>query len=353
MKRIISCTFIAAFTLLISACGSGEHKKDHAPVSAKPVVKNNGTIIEFPADTVTQRFFKTEVISKGDLDAVLLAPARVVATVVRSKENPGQNLVLFDNPDLTANYTALLQHVINIRQKLSVIQQKKAIVSQKEIELKRFTDLVSHGAGTGKDVADAKTDLILAQSDASVAEIELANEKTSILEHEARLKLAGFDPESLLRAPLDKVWLICDVPENLVNKIKEGNSCQLNFTAYPDDKFTGLIEDVGEVIDNTTRMVKLRIGLPNINNKLRAGMFANVHFGVDEGSNLSIPKSAMVTVQGRNYVFVRSGTGVFERREIVTGVQVNDRIVVYSGLEERDTVVTDGAMQLKGISFGY
>lgn len=353
MKRIISCTFIAAFSILISACGTSDKKKDHTAAAAKPVVKNNGTIIEFPADTVTLRFFKTEVISNGSLDAVLLAPARVVATVVRSKENPGQNLVLFDNPDLTANYTALLQHVVNIRQKLSIIQQKKAIVSQKEIELKRFTDLVNHGAGTGKDVADAKTDLIGAQSDCSVAEIELANEKTSILEHEARLKLAGFDPESLLHAPINKVWLICDVPENLVNKIKEGNSCQLNFTAYPDDKFTGLIEDVGEVIDNTTRMVKLRIGLPNTDNKLRAGMFANVQFGVNEGNHLSIPKAAMITVQGKNYVFIRTAAGVFERREVVTGIQVNERVLVYSGLGERDAVVTDGAMQLKGLSFGY
>lgn len=63
------------------------------------------------------------MISKGNLDAVLPAPARVVATVVRSKENPGQNLVLFDNPDLTVNYTTLLQHVVNIRQKLSIIRQ--------------------------------------------------------------------------------------------------------------------------------------------------------------------------------------------------------------------------------------
>lgn len=352
MKKYISRTSIALLILLLAACGSGE-QKNTKPVSTKPVIKNNGTLIEFPADSVTLRFFKTETVTKGNLDAELSAPARVVATVLRSKENPGQNLVLFDNPDLTANYTALLQHVVNIRQKQNIIRQKQSIARQKEIEVSRFTDLASHGAGTGKDVTDAKTDLIAAQTERSVAETELANEKTSIIEHEARLKLAGFDPESLLHAKPNKVWLICDVPENLVTKIKEGNTCKLQFTAYPDDAFTGIIEDVGEVIDNTTRMVKLRIGLFNTDNKLRAGMFANVQFGVSEGNSLSIPKSAMITVQGKNYVFVQHATGVFERKEIVTGAQVKDRILIYSGLQEQDSVVTDGAMQLKGFSFGY
>lgn len=353
MKKYYAYTSIISLSLLLAACGAADQKKNDNSVNTKPVIKDNGIRIEFPQDSVTLGFFKTETVTSGNLDAELSAPARVVATVLRSSENPAQNLVLFDNPDLTANYTALLQHVVNISQKQNIIRQKMAIVSQKEIELSRFTDLVNHGAGTGKEVTDAKTDLIAAQTDRSVAETELANEKTTVIEHEARLKLAGFDPESLLRAKAGKVWLICDVPENLVTEIREGNSCKLQFTAYPGEVFTGRIEDVGEVIDNTTRMVKLRIGLANKENKLRAGMFANVQFGISEGNSLSIPKSAMITVQGKNYVFVQHAGGVFERKEVVTGSQVKDRIIIYSGLKELDAVVTDGAMQLKGLSFGY
>ncbi len=352
MKRYIAYTLVAAAAVCMTACGSGKPKTTKLE-SVKPVVKNKGTLIEFPNDSVTLHFFKSELVTRGNMDGELTAPARVVATVVRSGENPGQSLVLFDNPDLTANYTALLQHVINIRQKESIIRQKAAIASQKQIELSRFTDLASHGAGTGKDVSDAKTDLIAAQTDLSVAETDLVNEKTSIVEHEARLKLAGFDPESLIRASKGKVWLICDVPENMVDRIQEGNHCRLQFTAYAGDTFTGLIEDVGEIIDNTTRMVKLRIGLSNPDNKLRSGMFANVSFEVSEGNNMSIPKSALITVQGKNYVFVQNDTRFFERKEVVTGAQLNDRVLIYSGLNEHDAVVTEGAMQLKGISFGY
>ena len=106
-------------------------------------------------------------------------------------------------------------------------------------------------------------------------------------------------------------------------------------------------------MDNVTRMVKLRIGVKDASSRLRAGMFATVRFGVSEGNSLSVPKAVMVTVQGKNYVFVKKNDTTFERREILAGAQVNNRVIVYRGLQEADAVVTTGTLQLKGISFGY
>lgn len=351
MQRIATYLLMTGVSAALFSCGSHEAAKP--PVAAKVQVTDSGRTIQFPPDSTTLRFFGTEKIGSSNMSAELNAPARVAATVLRSGENPSQNLVLFDNPELTANYTLLLQHLISIREKGSIIQQKKSIVTQKQIEVERFTDLASHGAGTGKDVSDAKTDLIGAQTDIAIAQNDLANEKTAIIEHEARLKLAGFNPETLVHASADKVWVICDIPESQVTSIKTGTTCKLHFTSYPNQTFTGNIESIGEVVDNITRMVKLRIGLPNTNNQLRAGMFASVQFGVSEGNNLSVPKSALITVQGKNYVFVKSAASTFQRREVLSGTQINDRVIIYNGLQPGDEVVTDGTMQLKGISFGY
>ncbi len=353
MKRSAFFILFTGISWIAISCGSHDKAKKTDPPSGKPVVEDSGRVIQFPPDSITLGFFKTTPVTKSDLNAELTAPARVVATVVRSSENLEQNLVLFDNPELTANYTALLQHIMNIRQKGNIIQQKKAIANQKQIELERFTDLAQHGAGTGKDVSDAKTDLITAQTDMAIAQTELANEKTAIIEHESKLKLAGLDPQALVNAKPNKTWIICDMPENQVTKVKEGSTCQLQFTSFPNEVFTGAIEDIGEVVDNITRMVKLRIGILNNPNKLRAGMFAIVRFGVNEGNSLSIPRSALITVQGRNYVFVKRTDNSFERKEVLTGPQVNDRFIIFSGLKEGNEVVTSGAMQLKGISFGY
>ena len=89
------------------------------------------------------------------------------------------------------------------------------------------------------------------------------------------------------------------------------------------------------------------------NISIKAGMYANVMFGVSEGDQLNINKNALVTVQGKNYVFVKQSPTVFARREINVGPQTGDRIIVYNGLHNGDAIATAGVMQLKGLSFGY
>ncbi|WP_431245128.1 efflux RND transporter periplasmic adaptor subunit [Flavobacterium sp. P21] len=90
--------------------------------------------------------------------------------------------------------------------------------------------------------------------------------------------------------------------------MKSGDNCTVQFTAFPNEKFSGKIDDIADMIDQSTRMVKLRISLSNASGKFKAGMFATVSFGVSEGDNISIDKNSLVTVQAKNYVFVKKAT---------------------------------------------
>ena len=91
----------------------------------------------------------------------------------------------------------------------------------------------------------------------------------------------------------------------------------------------------------------------NSDGKLKAGMFGTVGFGVSEGKNISVNKDALITIQGKSYVFVKSGENGFQRKEVNIGDQIGDRIIVFSGLDNGDSVAIKGVMQLKGLSFGY
>lgn len=332
-------TYTLIFISLLS-CG-GKHTDTKSPIkSTKPVIKENGKFISFPADTITTNFFKTQIISSQNIEAEITAPARVVASVVSSSENSKQHLILFDNPDLASNYTQLVQHLINISNISNVvIPRKKEIVERTE-------DLQKNGAETEEKLNNVKTEL-------KIEEANLANEQAAIIEHESKLKLAGLNSEALRNAKANSVWVICDIPENQLEKIKIGSNCKVMFTSYPDKIFTGVIEDLGDVVDNVTRMVKLRLSIFNPDGKLKAGMYATANFGVSEGNFISIPKSALVTVQSKNFVFVKKSENEFERKEISIGQQINDRIIVFSGLSPNDVIVVDGVIQLKGISFGY
>jgi len=317
--------YIVYFAVTVSLCACGKHEKaQQAPAIRKPQVKDNGRIIEF-SDTASINSFSTQPAEISDIQAQFNAPARVVATIINSVESEGQHLVLFDNPDLTNTYTALLQHMTNVNTYKS--------------NLNRVKDLAQNGAATGKEVIEAET--------------QLANEKADLIEFEAKLKLAGLDPEDLIHAKVNSVWMICDIPETQIGQLKINSTCNIVFSSFPDKIFVGKIDDFGDVVDQTTRMVKLRISVNNPNHLLRAGMFATVKFDSKEGTSLTVPKNAIVIVQGKTYLFVKTAANQFERREVQVSDQPDDETVVFKGLSNNEQVAVTGVMQLKGLSFGF
>lgn len=336
MKNLLTYSWLALS--LLAACTKKEDKKAAIDTST-PTVNETGSVITFPKAEETA-FFKTEAIASSALVADITAPAKVSATVLRSNEGASGNIVIFDNPDLSGNYTQLLQH-------LTMISQIQNInIKQRKTELSRIQDLQEHGAATGKDLLESQTAL-------SMEETNLINERSAIIEHETKLKAGGFDPLLLRRAPAGTAYIICDIPESEISKVKQGSKCILRFTAFPNENFTGNIDAVADMVDQTTRMIKLRVTINNATGKLKAGMFGTLAFGLSEGKNLSIDKDALITIQGKNYVFNKTSPTSFERKEITIGDQIGDRILVYTGLKDGDNIAIKGVMQLKGLSFGY
>jgi len=324
--------------ILLMSCDKKEEKSAKVE-NIEPKITENGAKIEFPK-VESVKFFQTETIGSSALTADITAPATVSATIVKSNEGASQNIVLFQNPDLAGSYTQLIQHLITINQ----IQNVN--IKQRKIELSRVQDLQQHGAATGKDLLDAQTAMSMEQTN-------LSNERAALIEHETKLKEGGFQADILRKAKAGTAYITCDIPENDVSKIKNGSQCTVQFTAFPNDKFTGKIDNVADMVDATTRMVKLRVSMNNTDGKLKAGMFGTVGFGVSEGKNISVNKDALITIQGKSYVFVKNGENGFERKEVTTGDQIGDRIIVFSGLNNGDSVAVKGVMQLKGLSFGY
>jgi multidrug efflux pump subunit AcrA (membrane-fusion protein) len=82
-------------------------------------------------------------------------------------------------------------------------------------------------------------------------------------------------------------------------------------------------------------------------------MFARVDFGDPKGGVILLPASAVVNVEEKNFVFLVKSPGIFRRREVILENTNSDQLIVASGLRDSDEVVTDGAMLLKGLSFGF
>jgi membrane fusion protein (multidrug efflux system) len=115
-----------------------------------------------------------------------------------------------------------------------------------------------------------------------------------------------------------------------------------------DYNLTGKLNFVDATIDAKSGTLQLRISVPNPNRLLRPGLFVRVIVAAFENpSAIRIPQQAVQELQGLKSVYVVTGDGKAEPRQIVARYRLGNDWVVDSGLSAGDRVVTEGIGKLK------
>ena len=118
--------------------------------------------------------------------------------------------------------------------------------------------------------------------------------------------------------------------------------------AYPEEAFRGTITYIGDFLDPDTRTITVRTEVPNPEMKLKPGMLADLTIQLNHnGAALAVPEAAVLDDKGGALVFVQTGEGVFEARQLTFGVAEGGWIEVIQGLELGERVVIRGNFQLK------
>jgi len=160
------------------------------------------------------------------------------------------------------------------------------------------------------------------------------------------------DQSILTVGDLSDLWLWADLYEDQLGRVLSAGRAPLRAAvavkAFPGESFPGTVDFVGPTMDEKTRTVKVRIAVKNPSGKLRAGMFAAVQLYLpgDEEA-LVVPRSAVLSDDGRSFVFVHRQGEFFIRRPVETGRSSLDWVEVKSGLEGGELLATDGSFLLK------
>ncbi|MGH9513217.1 MAG: efflux RND transporter periplasmic adaptor subunit [Terriglobales bacterium] len=149
-------------------------------------------------------------------------------------------------------------------------------------------------------------------------------------------------PETMLYtvADLSDVWVLAQVFQSDAGRIKPGDPAEVTVDAYPGRVFRGRVDYILPQLDVSTRTLPVRLVFSNPGMKLRPGMYVNVRVKSPLGRQLVIPASAVFHSGTRNLVFIYSGQGNIEPREVELGPQVEDQIVVTKGLNAKEEIVT-------------
>lgn len=158
-------------------------------------------------------------------------------------------------------------------------------------------------------------------------------------------------PENMLFVvgELSRVWLLLDLYETDLRRLRVGTPARVVPDAYPERRFEARVGLISSVVDTVSRTIKVRVEIPNPAHVLKPGMFARAGLVVDPRPNArGIPHAAVQSLHGRDVVFLPTGPTRFRVRPVVVGApRAGGWVEVLQGLAAGDTIVVDGSFALK------
>ena len=126
-------------------------------------------------------------------------------------------------------------------------------------------------------------------------------------------------PNPFTISDLTYVWIVCDVYENDLSNVHLGEKADIRLNAYPDKVFTGVISNVGPVLDPNIRSAKVRIEVHNPG-LMRPGMFVTATFhGQKKETYAAVPSTAILHLHDRDWVYMPLKDKQFRRAEVTGG----------------------------------
>jgi len=211
-------------------------------------------------------------------------------------------------------------------------------LTQKNLE--RIRELAQAGVAPAKDLQAAEAEVVRAASERARANARLKlYGKTDTVEQQLALRspVAGvvvernLNPGQELRTdsqgdkPLfvvsdpTRLWFLLDVSEQDVARVKAGTEVKLSTASLGDDRISGHVVHVADLVDPQTRTVKVRGVVDAPDERLKAEMFTVAELKLAASSGYLVPTRAVYLRGEQHFVFVDQGGGRYARRAIVPG----------------------------------
>jgi len=369
MKRasIWTATLLSGLALSLIGCGAkGESSPAAgAPPSAQVEPEGNADLVkvdhpeQFPLATATRRDAAAELKVTGAVSAdvsrnvpvVSLASGRVVEIHARLGDNvkKGQLLMRVQSSDISTAFS----------------DYRKAVTDEvlAHAQLDRAQLLLQHGAVPQKDVElaqdaedKAKVDVATAAERLRVLGADLdhpsgivdivAPASGVIVEQNvtasAGVKTLDNSPNLFTIADLSEVWIICDVYENDLAAVHEGEYADIRLNAYPDRVLKGRVDNISPILDPSLRTAKVRLQVRNPG-VMRFGMFVTATFhGETRQTHAVVPATAVLHLHDRDWVYTPAEGGRFQRVAVAGGSMLPGNLQeILSGIAPGQQVVSN------------
>jgi len=147
---------------------------------------------------------------------------------------------------------------------------------------------------------------------------------------------------------LKEVWVQANVYEANVEQVNIGDNVEVSILSAPDKVFIGRIDKILNVLDPTSKVVKVRIVLQNPDYILKPQMFASVLVSNPEKGKeaICIPSKSLIYEKSRYYVLKYKGKGKADITPVEIINTLGDKTYINAGINEGDKVIASLTLQI-------
>ncbi len=147
---------------------------------------------------------------------------------------------------------------------------------------------------------------------------------------------------------VSKLKLKVNVNESQVASLKVGDQISIKSTVFPTEKFSGKVTFIAPKADASLNFpIEIEV-TNNTKNSLRAGMYGTAVFNFPkQAPSILIPRTSFVGSVSSNQVFIYDKSNNTSKiRKVVTGRILGDNVEVMEGLNEGESVIISGQINL-------
>ena len=313
-----------AALLTLSSCGGGIDKSEQQIGN----IRRSVTVEEVKMVPVDQNSSFTATVEAKTTKHITHARGgriRVIHVDVGSRVSKGQTVVTMD----AANYS----------------QQETQLATLKR-DYERYRELYEVGGVSRQQLDQLKTQLDVAQS-----ALNTIGENTGLVSPISGIVTArNYDPGDMAAGipiltieSINPVKIIINVSESFYSRVSQGMSATVVVDALNGESFEGKVSLIHPTLNPVSRTFPIEIEVTNNDQRLRPGMFSRVTLNFGTNERPVITDMAVLKQTGSNdrYVFLeKDGKAVYTKVEL--GVRIDDKYEIVSGLQVGDRVIVKG-----------
>jgi membrane fusion protein (multidrug efflux system) len=334
---IIGIVIVVLIVLAIPKLKSSEDKSgSHGLGSAGPLLVK-AHITKYVA--LDNKVLTTgTVLANEEVDLKSEVPGKITEILFKegSYVNAGDLLVKINDADLQAQLQSAksrlkLQKDTEYRQKQLL---EKEAISQEDYDM----------TANQLQVNEAEVELIKAQ----IAKTEIRAPFSGIIGLKNVSEGSFVDNTTVIASlqNINPIKIDFSVPERYSSVVNVGDEINFSITGN-NKKYIGNVYAIEPKIDPVTRTLQLRALCSNTGREILPGSFANIELVLKKIENaILIPSEALIPdIKGQKVFIFRNGRAT--PQQVGTGIRTDVNIQLTSGVNEGDTIITSGMLQLR------